>query len=126
MMTIISTISEIIENEETNEIVAKWFNLKIMLGDTQIGYAELLVSYDEDGDEKSAYISSIEIYEEHRNHGYGTAALRTIAAEHGSIYICPDNEDAERLYARIGEECGAPDELEAAMDNWGVMYRIEA
>lgn len=126
MMKIVSTLAEIIENESTNEVVAKWFNIKIMKDDEQIGYAELFVSYDEDGDEKSAYINSIEIYEQFRNCGYGSAALKAIAAEHDGLYICPDNEDAERLYARIGEECGAPEELESEMDNWGVMYRIDA
>lgn len=125
MMKIVSTLAETIENEATNEVVAKWFDVKIMNDNEQIGYAELFVSYDEDG-EKSAYINSIEIYEQFRNCGHGTAAIRAIATEHDGVYICPDNEDAERLYKRIGEECGAPEELEAEMDNWGVMYRIDA
>lgn len=124
MMKQIAKIAENIINEETDELVARWYNIKIYDDDQEVGYAELFVSYDEDGDEKSAYINSIEIYEQYRNHGFGTAALKEIAAEHGGIYICPDNEDAERLYARIGEETSAPDELEAEMDNWGVMYYI--
>ena len=123
-MMIKQQIAEDVMNEETNKLVARWYNIAIMNDGEQIGYAELFVSYDEDGDEKSAYINSIEIYEQFRNCGHGTAALKTIAAEHDGLYICPDNEDAERLYARIGEECGAPDELEAEMDNWGVMYYI--
>ena len=123
-MTIKQQIAENIMNEETNELVARWYNIDILKGETKVGYAELFVSYDEDGDEKSAYINSIEIYETYRNNGLGTKVLKEIAAEHGGIYICPDNEDAERLYARIGEETGAPDELEAEMDNWGVMYYI--
>lgn len=123
-MTMNQQIAENIINEETNELVARWYDISIMEGETKVGYAELLVSYDEDGDEKSAYINSIEIYEQFRNCGHGTAALKTIAAEHNGVYICPDNEDAERLYARIGEETGAPDELEAEIDNWGVMYYI--
>lgn len=117
-------ITENIINEETNELVARWYNIDIYEGETKVGYAELFVSYDEDGDEKSAYINSIEIYEAYRNNGLGTKTLKEIAAEHNGVYICPDNEDAERLYARIGEETSAPDELESEMDNWGVMYYI--
>lgn len=123
-MTIKQQITENIVNEETNELVARWYNIAIYDGETKVGYAELLVSYDEDGDEKSAYINSIEIYEQYRNNGLGTAALKEVAAEHNGIYICPDNEGAERLYARIGEETDAPDELESEIDNWGVMYYI--
>ena len=117
-------ITENITNEDTNELIARWYNIKIYDGEAEIGYAELFVSYDEDGDEKSAYINSIEIYETYRNKVFGTAALKELATKHNGIYICPDNEDAERLYARIGEETDAPDELEAEMDNWGVMYYI--
>lgn len=106
----------------------EFFELDIMQGRQKIGYIELFVAYDEDGDETSAYVKSIEINAAHRNHGYGTEVLKSLAQEHGGIYICPDNADAERLYKRLGEELDyrhVPQELTAEIDEYGVMYYID-
>lgn len=117
MITLITKISEDFES-------MKMFDISITLDGAKIGYAELFVAYDEDGDETAAYVKSIEIESAHRNHGYGTEVLKMLADAHDGIYICPDNEDAERLYARLGEETSAPDEFESEYDSWGVMYYI--
>lgn len=62
-----------------------------------VGSANAMVS-------DTAYLERIDIDEEYRNRGIGTEALRLIADELDSIYLAPDNEDAARLYARIGWE----------------------
>ena len=54
-----------------------------------------------------AYIQRIDVDEGFRGQGIGTAAIRGIAQEYRAVYLCPDNEDAARLYARIGEQLGA-------------------
>ena len=51
-----------------------------------------------------SYVERIDIEESHRNNGYGTAALNELADIYGGIVVAPDNEDAQRLYARIGRE----------------------
>lgn len=50
------------------------------------------------------HCDSIEIYEPHRNQGYGTEALEALADIYSAYTITPDNEDAQRLYGRLGSE----------------------
>lgn len=113
------------QGEETENVSCRVYEISIML-DRKIGYAELFCGYDDDGDETYAYVKSIHIDSNFRNFGYGTATLKILAQEHGSILLCPDNPDAERLYARLGEkEERIPEALEAEIDNFGIMYSIE-
>jgi len=105
----------LIENEDTY----KFYDIDIILNDVKIGYAELFVI-----DGEYNYIKSIEIKKEHRNKGYGSKVLTDLAAELDGLYICPDNRDAERLYARLGDETNAPECLESETDEYGVMYYI--
>lgn len=117
MMNLILKLSEDFET-------IKMYDISIMMDGVKIGYAELFIAFDEDGDEDAAYIKSIEIKKDFRNRGYGTATLKQLAEEHNGIYICPDNKDAERLYARLGEETNAPEAFESELDNWDSMYFI--
>lgn len=55
-------------------------------------------------DDKSTYVDRIDIDEAHRNHGYGTAFLMALRGIYGRLVIAPDNEDARRLYDRLGED----------------------
>lgn len=103
----------------------KMIDIDIMLNGIKIGYVELFISYDEDGEETASYIKSIEIKESYRNLGFGTEVLKRLAKDHNGIYICPDNKNAERLYARLGHETDAPEEFESELDNWGIMYYIQ-
>ena len=54
-----------------------------------------------------AYIQRIDVDEGFRGQGIGTAAIRGIAQEYRAVYLCPDNEDAARLYGRLGEKLDA-------------------
>lgn len=65
-----------------------------------VGGASVSVWEDLDG----AVVSRIDIDEGHRNRGYGTDALQWLSGEFWRIYLAPDNEDAARLYGRLGEE----------------------
>lgn len=55
-------------------------------------------------DVAKTYLEDIEIYEEHRNKGYGTQAILKLAEINEYIYFAPTDEDNQRLYERIAEE----------------------
>jgi len=103
------------ENEDTY----KFYDIDIILNGEKIGYAELFII------DEYNYIKSIEIKKEYRSKGYGTKVLTDLAAELNGLYICPDNNDAERLYARLGDETNAPECLESETDEYGTMYYIQ-
>lgn len=65
----------------------------------EVGSASVIV-YD-DGD---AYVERIDVDDGYRNRGYGTAMLKQLAAMYGDVYVAPDNDDARRLYARLGDD----------------------
>ena len=67
--------------------------------------------YDDD-EEPGTLIDYINVDEQYRNRGYGSRAIMEIADQYGPCYLAPDNEDARRLYERLGEE-----DLED--DGWG-------
>lgn len=50
----------------------------------------------------TAYLSRIDVEEGFRGQGIGTEALKAIRKDFWKLYYAPDNEDAERLYARLG------------------------
>lgn len=85
----------------------KTYTNDILLDGIQIGRADIIVNEEEELN----YIEKIEISENYRNHGYGTYVLKELARLHDSIYLAPDNADAQRLYERLGEEwiTNAPD-----------------
>lgn len=64
--------------------------------------------------DNGAYCERIDVDEAFRNQGIGTAALGLLSHEFGSVTIAPDNEDARRLYERLG--CDVTDKN----DNWAV------
>lgn len=72
-------------------------------------------------DEKSAYCEQLFIDEEYRNHGYGTEALEQLSSMYGVVTVAPDNEDARRLYERIGREHTGQD---AGFDQGYGVYEI--
>lgn len=61
-----------------------------------------------------AYCEGIEVEENRRNQGIGTAALGLLSREFGSVLVAPDNEDAQRLYERLGYD------VTDKGDNWSV------
>lgn len=69
------------------------------VGGVEIGGASVIV-YD-DGD---TYVERVDVDDGYRNHGYGTAMLKQLAAMYGGVYLAPDNDDARRLYARLGDD----------------------
>lgn len=77
-------------------------------------------------DQGRALIERIDVDEGFRGQGIGTAAIREIAAHHRAVYLCPDNEDAARLYARLGEKLDVcPLECLYSMDQGYGVYEVD-
>ncbi len=70
---------------------------ELRLDGETIGWASVMVS-------DTAYVERIDIDENYRNRGFGTKMLKDLSSMYGSVAVAPDNEDARRLYERIGEE----------------------
>ena len=83
----------------------------------EIGWASLSV------DSESAYCERIDIDEAYRNQGYGTKLLKTLSSEFGSVFVATDNEDAQRLYDRIGFDVTSDGDWWAVNQGYGV-YEI--
>lgn len=94
--------SLIVTDEYDDEIQAD-----ILLGDTVVGSVSIITDYSEaDG---YCYVERIDILPEYRGRGIGTEVLtHTIYDNFGwkcrTVIVAPDNLDARRLYARLGEE----------------------
>lgn len=86
------------ETARTQEDSYEAISFDIIENGVTVGYASVMV------DDSSAYCERIDIEEEYRNRGYGTAALRDLSEMFHGIIVAPDNEDAQRLYERIGYE----------------------
>lgn len=90
------------ETRRTTEDSYEAIGYSIQLDGSEIGTASVQAS-------ATAYVERIDIDEEQRGQGYGTEALRQLSRIHGGIYLAPDNDDARRLYERIGTEYDGPD-----------------
>jgi len=86
-------------DEESYESIS----IKAVVDGKKVGVMALMVSNSE------AYIERIDVVEGERNKGYGTQMLQYAASLYGYTYIAPDNEDAKRLYDRIGSEMNGAD-----------------
>lgn len=104
---------------ENDDVIMYSLDSDIMLDDVKIGYIQVSEMTKED----IIYINTIDINAEYRNKGFGTQILKNFSG----AYICADNENAERLYKRIGEEIDykhCPECLEGNFDEYGNMYQI--
>lgn len=78
-------------------------SIEITKQEALIGYVSLMV------DENGTYLERIDVEEELRGQGYGTEIIKHISSEYSNVFAAPDNEDARRLYDRIGWEMNAAD-----------------
>lgn len=114
----------IISSEKDN-LVSR-YDAKVYENNVEIGYVTYFV-YDEE-DEHIAYADSLEIFDNFRNKGFGTQALKVLAQKYDGLYICPTNDANERLYSRLGifiPESQVPDCYGDLYDNFDKVYFIE-
>lgn len=101
-------MTELKEIRRTEEEGYEGIMLNILHDEALVGEASIMVS------ESGAYCERIDINEEYRNQGIGTEALKLLSREFGTVTVAPDNEDAQRLYERIGYD------VTDKGDNWSV------
>lgn len=89
----------------------------IMMDGEKAGVIGMMVEED-----TTPYCELIEVNEDKRNCGIGTQALQMLAEIFGEFDLAPDNEDARRLYERLGEEVEGGDN-DYADQGYGI-YRI--
>ena len=77
--------------------------LDILADGAIVGEATLIRYHGEDGEIKYSHLERIDIAEESRGKGYGSAAIEAMRKAYGRIVAAPDSEDSQRLYERIGE-----------------------
>lgn len=102
-ITVVKTNSSYFSEETTKEY--DYHEFDIYADDNKVGTIEVIDQFSEDND--ICYVERIDIDEQYRGHGIGTEVLTsTLWNECGYRYVvvAPDNEDARRLYERIGEE----------------------
>ncbi len=79
--------------EEDNERDVGYY---YYVNDMPVAYASVRIFKD------STYVERIDVDDDYQNMGFGTRILKQLADEYGDVYVAPDNEDAKRLYERIG------------------------
>ncbi|MBR0075681.1 MAG: GNAT family N-acetyltransferase [Synergistaceae bacterium] len=111
---------------ENDTLANKQVDFNFYDGDVHIGYMQFFEGYDDEGELDFGFVMSFEIFEAFRNKGYGTQILKMLAQKYGKIYLCPTDEDNERLYARIGEEIEkCPEMIQSNFDTYKKMFLIE-
>jgi ribosomal protein S18 acetylase RimI-like enzyme len=91
-----------------------------MVDGSEVGGADVEVS------ETGAYVSRVDVDEEFRGQGIGTQALKELSRILGGITVAPDNEDAQRIYERLGDTISKSeyDEFGFAVDQGFGVYEI--
>lgn len=108
---------EVIETGRYDEEAYESVSYIITADGEEVGTCEVMA------DESSwSYIERIDIHEQHRNNGYGTAAINKLSDIYGGIVLAPDNADARRLYERIG--CEFSDDTTDYIDQGYGVYRV--
>ena len=92
---------------QTTKSIPSEFGTTLMLdiiesGET-VGSAMLTLYHGENVVREYAHLERIDIDEDKRGLGYGSAAIEAMRKEHGRIVAAPDSEDSQRLYERLGE-----------------------
>lgn len=114
--TIVRRTTFDVEDDEGRNVGFRYY-----VSGTAIAAASLLI------DDKSTYVERLDVDDKYQNMGFGTRILQQLADEYGDVYVAPDNEDAKRLYERIGyDEVGsrAYNESYYAVDEGYGVYSI--
>jgi RimJ/RimL family protein N-acetyltransferase len=104
-------------DEEANSLYREF---SIVESGRKVGSMTVLTDITE-GKADMALIERIDIEENERNKGYGTKAINVAHELAYNVFCAPDNEDAKRLYDRIGTEArNMVDWIEYADQGYGV------
>jgi GNAT superfamily N-acetyltransferase len=84
--------------ERYQEATYEFVMYEAVIDGVTIGYANVYTN------DSWTYLERIDIEEEYRGQGYGTAFINHLVTEYGSIVAAPDNEDSQRLFERLGRD----------------------
>lgn len=83
--------------------VKDYHHFDILANGEKVGTLSIIDQFNDVND--VAYVERIDIDEAFRGQGIGTTVLTSLLKEtYSAVVTAPDNEDAKRLYERIGEE----------------------
>lgn len=83
--------------------VKDYHHFDILANGEKVGTLSIIDHFNDGND--VAYVERIDIDEAFRGQGIGTTVLTSLLKEtYSAVVTAPDNEDAKRLYERIGEE----------------------
>lgn len=104
-ITIKKTDSTFFSDTARDNGVEDYHYFDIIADGVKVGSTEVVDGFNEDND--IAYIDRIDIDEAYRGKGIGSTVLTECLKDEGyyNVVVAPDNEDAKRLYERLGEEC---------------------
>ncbi|MDO4564855.1 MAG: GNAT family N-acetyltransferase [Clostridia bacterium] len=88
------------ENIKNNEdYIEEYREYTAEVDGEEVGYATVTIYTDGD-----VMVDRMDINEDQRNKGYGTQFITLLGKELGDLIVAPDNADAQRLWARLGED----------------------
>lgn len=83
--------------------IKDYHHFDILADGEKVGTLSIIDQFNDEND--VAYVERIDIVEAFRGQGIGTTVLTSCLKEtYSAVVTAPDNEDAKRLYERIGEE----------------------
>lgn len=104
-------LKKVIESSYSDSEVCDYHSFDIYADGQKVGSIEIIDCFNEEND--ICYVERIDIDEEYRGQGIGTEVLKnTLYSDFGyyTTIVAPDNEDAQRLYERIGREYNCTNE----------------
>ena len=113
-------VTDIDKDEDAN---AAYIRADVIADGVKVGAVAITTDYDVENT-NGAYIERIDIDDEYQNCGIGTATLKEISYTYGGAYAAPDNADAQRLYARLGDDISETDSIYAYCDQGFGVYSI--
>lgn len=91
-------------NDSFEDEPCDYHGYEITLNNNRVGTIEIIDCFNDYND--ICYVERIDIDDDYRSQGIGTTVLtKSLGAEgYWRAVVAPDNNDAKRLYQRIGEE----------------------
>ena len=114
------------EYDSKGQVVNTRCDIDITEDDRVVGQITYFI--DSSTEEKLTYLASMVIFKGYSIMSIGTEVIKQLASLHNGVYLCPDNEDSERLCRRLGEELDSrhiPPAFQSSYDEYGKMYFVE-
>ena len=103
-ISLVKSWDDYFANDKFNDEPCDYHGYNIMFNGKCVGTTEIIDYFNDYND--ICYVERIDIDEDYRGQGLGTDVLTNQFRYEGyrDVVVAPDNEDAKRLYQRIGDE----------------------